>query len=317
PADPIHHVRVEDLQPGTNYQYEVVVGNSEPQLLTGKSWGKGQFRTQPFDFPIKIGALGDTGFGDKVTPELTRLMALHEPDMYLALGDLVYWMHQYDGDVFMNWTQKYFLPFQPVLQQAPHYPTIGNHEYDEAARRDGFPTLNMMFPVFTDENFRGQRSWYDFMINNIHFICVNSQHFYSHGYIRQEQEDWLDAQLARTDSRYKVVFFHVAPFNSGAVHQWDGIYVAETWVPKFEQHNVALVLSGHAHLYERLLKNGVHYIVSGAGSETIYGEGESIEHSLFRYYGPCYPLIELYENKIRVQAFDLENQLIDEAEWEI
>jgi hypothetical protein len=55
--------------------------------------------------------------------------------------------------------------------------------------------------------------------------------------------------------------------------------VAENWVPKFEQSNVALVVRGHAHLYERLFKNGVHYLVAGAGSQTIYGQGEILEHS--------------------------------------
>ena len=46
------------------------------------------------------------------------------------------------------------------------------------------------------------------------------------------------------------------PFGTYRILQTD-------YTPLFEKHGVHLVLTGHAHIYERSLKNGVHYVVGG------------------------------------------------------
>jgi hypothetical protein len=78
------------------------------------------------------------------------------------------------------------------------------------------------------------------------------------------------------------------------------------------QGNVDVVISGHAHNYNRGVTNGVTYIISGGGGGTLDIERVAfwplftVEYS--RYH---YGLMEVTGNQMLWQAFDNNNQLID------
>jgi predicted phosphodiesterase len=306
---------LEDLQPASTYRYQILVDEAElPYLDSPTAWNELQFSTPPYEFPLRVGAIGDSGFGHASTYELGRQMASHEPDLFLHLGDVVYFMHEYENNHWVNWQQKYFLPFHTMLQQIPHLPTFGNHELDGPAFLDDIPSYYWMFPPLTEtEQYNGSRMWYSVDINGIQFLSLNSQLFYSYPNLRQAQEDWLDAKLARTDVLYTVPFFHITPFTSSAPHQWDGIYVAEQWSPKFEAAKVPVVLCGHAHVYERSQHNGVPYITAGAGSDTLYGEGERIPQTVLMWRLTSYPILDFYPDRIELMAYSLDGSILDEA----
>ena len=84
------------------------------------------------------------------------------------------------------------------------------------------------------------------------------------------------------------------------------------WVPLLAQGNVDVVISGHAHNYNRGTTNGVTYIISGGGGGTLDTERVAnwplftVEYS--RYH---YGLMEVDGNTMLWQAFDNNNQLID------
>jgi hypothetical protein len=306
---------VDGLEPSTTYQYQVLIDGAELALVEDlEPWSNLQFTTPPYEFPLRVAAIGDSGFGDATTAALVDGIVTHNPHLLLHLGDVVYHMNQYNNDHFVNWAHKYFKPFQPLLQRIPHYPTFGNHELDAPAFLDDLPSYYWMFPPFNADNYQGQRMWYSFEVDNIQFLSLNSQLFYSYQSLRDIQEAWLDEKLARQDVLYTVVFFHVAPYTSAAPHQYDGVYVAEQWVPKFEAAKVPLVLSGHAHVYERLQQNDVNYVVAGAGSNVIYNLGERLPHSQQFWSLPSYPIIDLYADHIHLRTYDLQGAVIDEAD---
>lgn len=310
-------ILIEDLEPSTAYTYEVQVDGSPPPTYDDDAWQPLSFNTAPFEYPLRFCALGDSGFGHPTTRTLGTAIAQHELDFFLHLGDVVYWMHEYNNDHFYNYYVKYFKPFGDILRQMPHYPTMGNHDYDGPTFLDELPTYNWVFPPFGEDEYEGLRYWYSFQFNDIHFISLNSQLIYGRADLRNMQIEWLDEQLARDDSLYKVVFFHIAPFHSSDVHPGDGLPIAEQWLPKFEASNVKLVLTGHAHLYERLERNGITYIVAGAGSAINYTIGTRLPSSKTVYNGASYPIIELYEDKIGITAYDVDGNVIDEVEIEI
>ncbi len=311
-------IRLENLAPSTTYDYQVLVDGAELPVLTDPDpWTNLQFSTPPYDFPIRVGAIGDSGFGDNTTRDIGAAYGAADLDLFLHLGDVVYWMYQYNNDHFMNWHVKYFQPFREILRRVPHYATYGNHEGDGPARLDGWPSYFWMFPPFDEVNHEGARHWYSFDYNGIQFISLNSQLFYSFPDIRNAQEEFLDAQLARQDVRYRIVFCHIPPHTSTSVHQWDGMYLAEQWVPKFEAANVALVLNGHAHIYERLLLNGVNYVTAGAGSATTYGQGQRMDHSVTLYTDSSYPILELYEDYIHLTAYQADGTIIEDVDLAI
>jgi hypothetical protein len=310
----------EGLAPATTYQYQVLVDDIAPPVLDfTEPWSGLQFTTPPFEWPLRVATVGDSGFGDDTTLALAKRMSLHEPDLFFHLGDVVYWMHEYNNDHFVNWYMKYFLPFYPMLKNSPHYATFGNHEQDGPAQLDGWPSYYWMFPPFNEDQHEGARTWYGFDINGIQFLSLNSQLFYSYPELKAEQDAWLDEKLARTDVLYTIPFFHVQVFTSSSPHQWDGIYIAEQWTPKFEAaaSKVPLVLSGHAHVYERSQQNGVNYIIAGGGSATIYGQGENIPQSVALWRLASYPIIDFYEDRIHLTAYSAEDEILDELEIEV
>lgn len=307
---------IEGLEPATTYQYEVLVDGQTPGILDlpDASWEGLEFRTPPFEWPLRVAAVGDSGFGDKATYALAEKMGQHTPDLFFHLGDVAYWLHEHNNQHFLNWYLKYFLPFAPMLKRTAHYPTFGNHELDSPAILDEWPSYYWIFPPITEDNHLGARAWYSFDINGIQFLSLNSQLFYSYGDLIAKQEAWLDEKLARTDVRYTIPFFHVSPFTSSAPHQWDGTLVAQNWIPKFEAANIPLVISAHAHVYERVKHNGKTYIVAGSGSATIYGEGERLPQTVTMWRLPAYPIFDFYEDKIQITTRDADDNILDEAE---
>ncbi len=316
---PLHQIVVDGLAPSTTYEYQVIVNDVDPLLLTGAAWSNLSFQTPPYEWPLRLTALGDTGFGDNITLRMGKLAAQHELDLFLHLGDVVYFMQEYDGNPWMNWSKKYFEPFQGLLSRVPHYPTFGNHELDDAAWYEGMPSYFWVFPPINEDVYEGNRLWYSFDLNEIQFLSLNSQVFYSYGEeVRHAQEAWLDEKLARTEVRYSVIFFHVTPYTSSSVHPSDGQIIAERWLSKFEGKHVPLILSGHVHVYERFSHNGLHIITSGSASERTYPMGETMSpNSQIFLSEPVYPIIELYEDYIHLTSYDINDEVVEDLNLEI
>jgi 3',5'-cyclic AMP phosphodiesterase CpdA len=102
------------------------------------------------------------------------------------------------------------------------------------------------------------------------------------------QLTWLEAQLAEADrvGRRSIVLLHIPPFSSGKEER------GAPWVKKLvvegilDHHPVALVLSGHIHAYERIIRTGfegrpVNFVVSGgAGGRFFQRAKEPVEGSV-------------------------------------
>jgi hypothetical protein len=201
----------------------------------------------------------------------------------------------------------------------PHYPTLGNHDRESATILNGQSFYHWAFPPFNEaEAIEGQRPWYSFAVNDVQFLSLNSQVFYTDR-TRSEHDVWLNERLAEEAFRTKIPFFHIPFWTSGTVHQNDGLPVAQTWEGRFVDHadQIGVVLNGHSHLYERFLRNGVHYVTSGGGSSTIYSHGDAVAGSQAVFSVAHYILVEIHQERIVVQAYDVNNELFDEAEWAI
>src|SRR5439155_12674613 len=110
------------------------------------------------------------------------------------------------------------------------------------------------------------------------------------------------------------VCFHRPPY----ANLWNGggyigePFVRADWVPLFEQKFVDLVISGHAHNYNRGASNGVTYVVSGGGGGVLDVERVAnwplytVEYSKYHY-----DLMEVSGDTLSWQTFDQNNQLLD------
>jgi len=81
---------------------------------------------------------------------------------------------------------------------------------------------------------------------------------------REEQLDWLDAALARSRAPWKVVVGH-HPIFSGGRHGEPPELIADL-APILERRGVQAYVAGHDHVLQHVRRNGVDYVVTGAGA---------------------------------------------------
>lgn len=312
-------ITVEGLEAGMDYEAQVLLGNEtagfQQPSFAGEEWGIVHFRSAAEERPLRVGVLGDASFGDDATHALVNLIAAQDLDFVIHTGDVVY---ETDSlDIFNSYLRKFFEPFSPLLHQGPIYTVLGNHDYDSAVRWEGAPFYDYAFPPFPDPDFsypetRRGNQYYAFSFQDIQFLMLDT-HVFAGAEGRAEQDIWLEERLGDPRFRVTIPVFHVAPYSSSVVHPDDGLPVRYSWNRRFEDANVPLVLSGHFHHYERLIANGITYIVSGGGSSTLYAQGEPLPESQIYARKTHFVLLEIYESHIDLFAISLGGEIIDQT----
>jgi hypothetical protein len=207
--------------------------------------------------PLKEGSvrflvIGDTGTGAQKQLELAKVMARYHQsfpfETVLLMGD-----NMYGGESPKDYKNKFENIYRPLLdQQVKFYASLGNH--DEPAQR--------FYQYF---NMNG-KEYYRFTRGNVAFYALNSN------YLDKKQLEWLQSELAKDTSKWKVCFFHHPPYSSGGKHGSDK-QLREVVEPIFVRYKVNLVLTGHDHFYERIKpQKGIYYFVSGAGAKLRTGD---------------------------------------------
>jgi predicted phosphodiesterase len=252
-----HEVRLTGLQPETHYYYRVKSGGNE---LGNSEFVTATERTVPFTFAV----IGDTRTNDTVHQSVIKSMMADDPLFYLSTGDLVS-----DGQAESNWL-NFFRIEQPLMQQAPFYGVIGNHDIS------GSTSVTLYRKHFVlPENSPSPERYYSFNYSNVHFTIIDFLQSYQSG---TAQYKWIESDLAEASQNPQIehlfVFIHHGPYDSGSGHGSNT--TARTYlVPLFERYNVEIVFSGHNHDYERGKVNGISYIVIGGGGAPLYDVGTS------------------------------------------
>jgi predicted phosphodiesterase len=306
------------LAPGV--EYSAIVGLRDesglyfPPAFAHGEWAAIDFETlEPMWEPIRVGVIGDSGFGEQVTYDLLSEMAAFDLDFVVHTGDVVYRVYE-DPDPTTAFTLKYFLPFAPVLHRMPVYAVPGNHEFEVATLLEDVPYYFHVFPPILDETrgLRGSdglREYFRFSVGDYQFILLNSQAFYGSGE-RDAQTGWLEEQLKDQSVRHSIIVTHIPPFTSGK-YEKDGGPLRSRWVPLFEASNVRLVLSGHDHNYQRLEVNGITYVVSGGGSTSLYPLSLAHPNAKVFERRSHFVLLELYRDRIELISIARGGEVLD------
>ena len=85
-------------------------------------------------------------------------------------------------------------------------------------------------------------------------------------------------------------------------------------VPLLEEHDVDLVLNGHDHNYERLMVNGIPYVVTGGGGAPLRDQAGSNPDSVI--FEKAYHFCVVYRDsgKLMLDAWNSDVELIDRFE---
>ena len=253
-----HIYDIRGLRPGTTYSYSVSASDGYAQT--------GTFRTAPrpgdtnaaFSFILHNDLQG--GIDVQAAAAVADAIAAHEPDrlFVLSTGDLGDNRFSSDyPDCVLSW-QRFFAATSNELASSIFLPVAGNH--DEPENPGSFWYRVLEHP--------GDGRDFSFDIGPVRFIALAA----SEDEI-PARTGWLarELQAAASDStvRWIIPVFHRPPYSWG--EREGQAQVRDLWAPLFTRYEASLVLSGHAHAYQRLHPvDGVPYLVSAGGGGRLY-----------------------------------------------
>jgi 3',5'-cyclic AMP phosphodiesterase CpdA len=194
---------------------------------------------------------------DRERERVLRAIAAEAPDFVALLGDLVF-----RGSSAAEWARFDALA-SPIRQaRIPVLPVLGNHEYWVARG----PALSNFFARFP--HLEGRR-WHAVTYGPLRILALDSNLRFLTPTTWEEQRLWFERQLSEADAdgeiRGVLVLVHHPPYTNSTVTS-DEVHVQRTFVPGFERSAKTLaMLSGHVHSYERFLRAGKAYVVTGGG----------------------------------------------------
>lgn len=113
------------------------------------------------------------------------------------------------------------------------------------------------------------KPYYSFSEGDTLFVLLNTELPGEEGMITGEQFDWLKEEMERP-FRYKLVFLHEPLFPVVPLHGLDRhVPERDRLHSLFVRSGVCLVVSGHDHVYNRIAKDGIIYVISGATGGTL------------------------------------------------
>jgi len=271
---------------------------STSQSLSNKARPNPVINPVSITLPVKQGSIrfaviGDTGSGSEKQQQVADMMVRYRTafpfDFVLMMGD-----NLYGGETPKDFEKKFSNVYKPLLDaKINFYATLGNHDLP----------LQIYYENF---NMNG-KEYYRFKKGNVAFYSLNSN------YMDKKQVQWLENELAKDTSDWKVCFFHHPPYSSARKHGSDG-QLREIVEPIFLKYGVNLVLAGHDHVYEHIKpQKGIYYFVSGAGGQLRTGDvkqsSELIEKSYDR--DMHFMLFEVDGDRLYFQTISRTGETID------
>ncbi|MEC0244096.1 metallophosphoesterase [Paenibacillus dokdonensis] len=257
----VHKASVTSLEPGTTYVYQVGDGK-------GHYSSQGSFQTAPasgdrtsFVYFADSQAKDEAGF--KLWGDVVKQAFKDTPDaeFMIQAGDMVE-----KGFNEQEW-KWWFSEAQEALLNTTLIAAIGNHEVMGTTQSNDF-LEHFNQPGNGLSSLKGSSFSFDY--KNIHFMLLNSEYLY------EEQQQWLERDLASTNQKWKIAIFHRGPYGS----IYDTEEVRNLWAPVLEKNKVDLVLNGHDHIYLRthsMMDNqvvkegeGTTYVVAGTSGPKFY-----------------------------------------------
>ena len=203
-----------------------------------------------FAFPlaansVRLAVIGDMGTGEQpqidVARQMVKARAAFPFEFVITLGDNIY-----TGSLPSDFEKAFAVPYKPLLDAGvPFYATLGNHD----------KTNERFYKPF---NMNGA-TYYAYKKGNVRFFALDSN------YMDPKQTAWIETQLREAgNGGWKICYFHHPLYSSARFHGPDSD-LRKVLEPLFVRYGVDVVLSGHDHVYERILpQQGIYYFIEGA-----------------------------------------------------
>jgi hypothetical protein len=230
----------------------------------------------PLPAPARFAVIGDFGWAGPEEEAVANLVKSWTPDFIVTTGDNNYPSGEastIDANIgqyyheFMAHTGSAYGPGAAINR---FFPVLGNHDTDV---ENGQPYFNYFI-------LPGNERYYTVDWPPVRIYALNSVPWIESDGADPEsaQAEWLRRELSAAPDAWNVVVFHHTPYSSG----YRGPSPWMRW--PFQEWGAHLVLSGHNHVYERIMLNGLAYITNGLGGGPRYAWGDTIaEGSVARF----------------------------------
>ncbi|MBP7569230.1 MAG: metallophosphoesterase [Acidobacteria bacterium] len=241
---------------------------------------------------VRFAVIGDGGTGKRHQVEVAgRLVEAHAQfpfDFVIMLGDNLYGSERPE-----DYRRKFEIPYKELLDAGVRfYAALGNH--DEPEQR-----------LYGPFNMDGER-YYSFTRGPVQFFVLDTTD------LDAKQVDWLRRELAASQARWKIAYFHHPLYSSGGKHGSDTTLRA-ILEPLFVEHGVSAVFAGHEHFYERIKpQKGITYFTSGGAGKLRRGD---IQDTALTAAGfdrdRSFMLVEIAGDTMHFQAISRTGETVD------
>lgn len=254
---------------------------------------------------ITFAVIGDYGLASADAGDVARLVSSWDPAFILTLGDNNYPSGQAStiddniGQYYHSFIAPYTGRYGEGASENRFFPTLGNHDW---RTRNIAPYLDYF-------SLPGNERFYRFVWGPVEFFAIDSDPHEPQGNTATSpQADWLKQALADSESPWQVVYMHHAPYSSGD----HGSYRPMQW--PFHAWGADVVMSGHDHHYERLMRDEGPYVVNGLGGNPHrYGIGRALASSTLRFNAAHGAMrVTADPHTMRLQFVTVEGKVIDD-----
>jgi hypothetical protein len=242
---------------------------------------------------VRFAMIGDTGTGSKQQQQIADLMKQYRDafpfEFVLMMGD-----NLYGSETPADYKKKFQDVYQRLLDdKVKFYASLGNHDQPNERFYEYF-------------NMNG-KEYYRFTKGNVAFYALNSN------YMDKKQLEWLEGELAKDTSDWKIAFFHHPPYSSGGKHGSDKS-LREVVEPIFVKYGVNVVVAGHEHFYERLKpQKGIYYFITGAGGKLREGDVNERSPLTDKFFDSdmSFMLAEVVKDELHFQVISRTGETVD------
>jgi Icc-related predicted phosphoesterase len=231
----------------------------------------------PQPVQARFAVIGDYGWAGEAEEAVANMIKEWGPDFIVTTGDNNYptgsassidqnigqYYHEY-----MQHTGSEYGP--PAPDRNRFFPVLGNHDTDTELGQ----------PYFDYFALPNNERYYVVDWPPVRIYAVNSVPWIEDDgvYADSVQAMWLKEQLAAGSESWNIVVFHHPPYGSA----YKGPSKWMRW--PFAEWGAHAVLTGHNHVYERIMVDGIAYITNGLGGGPRYAWGDVIDpNSIVRF----------------------------------
>ncbi len=220
--------------------------------------------TPGFEATTRFAAIGDYGQNTPGEGAVANMVSIWDLDYIITLGD-----NNYPAGALAtldeNITAYYSDYIEPIAGSTHFFPSLGNHDWGEGGVQSITCAGSACTGPYLDYfGLPGNERYYDFIQGPVHFFVLDSDPREPDGITANSTQGlWLQNALDNSTSPWNVVYFHHPPYSSGLHGNTPNLQ----W--PFKDWGADLVLTGHDHNYERIVVDGLTYIVNGSGGANL------------------------------------------------